>query len=209
MATRLIDRRRRSRGGREREDMAGRTPRHGSSTNNGAKGHCLLFHTIYILAAMILVRAKLPQTTAFVARRGGQSLQRSLKSDDDTHYNSAAAAVANLMLSTTNKSTKSIFGFGRSSGILSNNPTRSGTPSWLLSATSADSEAKSSQVEDEDEWRTVIAAFQMYKAAYGDLKVPSRFVVPGMAPWPGTCEITLYITFEHFLLHHCMLSAVE
>lgn len=42
-----------------------------------------------------------------------------------------------------------------------------------------------SDVEDEDEWRTVVAAFQMYKAAYGDLKVPSRFIVPGMAPWPG------------------------
>lgn len=42
-----------------------------------------------------------------------------------------------------------------------------------------------SEVEDEDEWRTVIASFQMYKAAYGDLKVPSRFIVPGIAPWPG------------------------
>ena len=60
--------------------------------------------------------------------------------------------------------------------------------SWLLSATSTDSEALSSPVEDEDEWRTVFAAFQMYKAAYGDLKVPSRFVVPGMAPWPGKCQ---------------------
>ena len=39
--------------------------------------------------------------------------------------------------------------------------------------------------DDEVEWRTILAAFQMYKAAYGDLKVPSRFVVPGMAPWPG------------------------
>jgi len=38
--------------------------------------------------------------------------------------------------------------------------------------------------DDEDEWGTVLAAFRMYKAAYGDLKVPSRFVVPGMAPWP-------------------------
>jgi len=41
-----------------------------------------------------------------------------------------------------------------------------------------------SSVEDEAEWGNVLAAFQMYKAAYGDLKVPSRFVVPGMAPWP-------------------------
>jgi len=38
--------------------------------------------------------------------------------------------------------------------------------------------------EDEQEWNAVIAAFQMYKAAYGDLKVPVRFVVPAMPPWP-------------------------
>jgi hypothetical protein len=38
---------------------------------------------------------------------------------------------------------------------------------------------------DESEWQAVIAALQMYKAAYGDLKVPSRFVVPSLPPWPG------------------------
>jgi Helicase associated domain len=37
---------------------------------------------------------------------------------------------------------------------------------------------------DDDEWKAVLAAFKMYKAAYGDLKVPQRFVVPDMAPWP-------------------------
>lgn len=37
---------------------------------------------------------------------------------------------------------------------------------------------------DESEWRAVTAALQMYKAAYGDLKVPSRFVVPSLPPWP-------------------------
>ena len=37
---------------------------------------------------------------------------------------------------------------------------------------------------DESEWTSLVAAFQMYKAAYGDLKVPSRFVVPAMVPWP-------------------------
>lgn len=37
---------------------------------------------------------------------------------------------------------------------------------------------------DEDEWQAVVAAFQMYQAAYGDLKVPQRFVVPNLAPWP-------------------------
>lgn len=38
---------------------------------------------------------------------------------------------------------------------------------------------------DEDEWKALVAAFQMYKAAYGDLKVPSRFIVPSMLPWPS------------------------
>jgi hypothetical protein len=38
---------------------------------------------------------------------------------------------------------------------------------------------------DKEEWRAMLAAFQMYKAAYGDLKIPTRFVVPSMAPWPG------------------------
>ena len=60
----------------------------------------------------------------------------------------------------------------------------------LQMAQSSDTEvqtdaAQSKVDDDEEEWRTLLAAFKMYKAAYGDLKVPSRFVVPGMAPWPG------------------------
>ena len=38
---------------------------------------------------------------------------------------------------------------------------------------------------DEEEWNALISAFQMYKAAYGDLKVPTRFIVPAMPPWSG------------------------
>jgi len=38
--------------------------------------------------------------------------------------------------------------------------------------------------KDEDEWQTVISAFELYKSAFGDLKVPSRFIVPSMEPWP-------------------------
>jgi hypothetical protein len=34
----------------------------------------------------------------------------------------------------------------------------------------------------------------MYKAAYGDLKVPTRFVVPSMAPWPGKCLLFMKVT---------------
>jgi hypothetical protein len=44
---------------------------------------------------------------------------------------------------------------------------------------------KSQSVPEDVEWKALVVALQMYKAAYGDLKVPSRFIVPGMPPWPG------------------------
>jgi hypothetical protein len=167
-----------------RLDMVGRT-RRGSTNNVAKKKASLLFHTFYILAAIGYVGASMPQTTtAFVTRRVGGRLR------SDNYYNTAAANChgwcrKGMSAASTNTSRKSMLGFKSSAAIMSN-PTRPN--SWLLSATSTDSEALSSPVEDEDEWRTVFAAFQMYKAAYGDLKVPSRFVVPGMAPWPGKCQ---------------------
>mmetsp|Transcript_14589 Transcript_14589/g.40542 ORF Transcript_14589/g.40542 Transcript_14589/m.40542 type:complete len:1076 (+) Transcript_14589:299-3526(+) len=42
----------------------------------------------------------------------------------------------------------------------------------------------SSSKSDQKEWKAVFLALQLYKAAYGDLKVPARFVVPSVAPWP-------------------------
>jgi len=39
--------------------------------------------------------------------------------------------------------------------------------------------------DDKEEWSAILASFQLYKAAYGDLKIPTRFVVPSMKPWPG------------------------
>lgn len=38
---------------------------------------------------------------------------------------------------------------------------------------------------EKEEWRAILSSFQLYKAAYGDLKIPTRFVVPKMQPWPG------------------------
>mmetsp|Transcript_15027 Transcript_15027/g.32751 ORF Transcript_15027/g.32751 Transcript_15027/m.32751 type:complete len:1119 (-) Transcript_15027:240-3596(-) len=38
--------------------------------------------------------------------------------------------------------------------------------------------------DDSSEWKAALAAFKMYKAAYGNLKIPQRFVVPNMKPWP-------------------------
>ena len=48
---------------------------------------------------------------------------------------------------------------------------------------------KQSLSADAQEWNALLSAFQMYKAAYGDLKVPSRFVVPSMPPWPGKSKL--------------------
>lgn len=47
------------------------------------------------------------------------------------------------------------------------------------------SSRSSGRVSDQAEWKAVLMSLQLYKAAYGDLKVPVLFVVPSMAPWPG------------------------
>ena len=62
----------------------------------------------------------------------------------------------------------------------------------VQSSQNTDHSSSDNMNDDEHEWRTVLAAFQMYKAAYGDLKVPSRFIVPGMAPWPGKLVSTVF-----------------
>lgn len=54
-------------------------------------------------------------------------------------------------------------------------PTSSSTAPMMMSP---------SEPDDAMEWKAVVAAFSMYKAAYGDLKVPQRFVVPDIPPWP-------------------------
>eukprot|EP00978_Attheya_sp_CCMP212_P036640 scaffold167850_cov51-Attheya_sp.AAC.1 len=59
------------------------------------------------------------------------------------------------------------------------------TSTALFSSETETEPIQSSFPDDEDEWRTLLSAFQMYKAAYGDLKVPRRFIVPAMQPWPG------------------------
>lgn len=56
---------------------------------------------------------------------------------------------------------------------------------------------------DEGEWQAVTAALQMYKAAYGDLKVPSRFVVPSLPPWPGKCRLKLFNVYCTLRIYFC------
>ncbi len=83
---------------------------------------------------------------------------------------------------------------------------------WMSSRSStSDTEVErdgKSGFDDEDEWRTILAAFQMYKAAYGDLKVPSRFVVPAMAPWPGEIFfIKFYALF--IMMIYCRVKCIH
>lgn len=65
---------------------------------------------------------------------------------------------------------------------------RIGVPSLLMSS------EEQTDGDNESEWKALMAAFQMYRAAYGDLKVPARFVVPSMPPWPSE-----YNYFEYSL----------
>jgi hypothetical protein len=38
--------------------------------------------------------------------------------------------------------------------------------------------------DDTAEWRAVLAALTLYQAAFGDVKVPQKFIVPTASPWP-------------------------
>jgi hypothetical protein len=63
------------------------------------------------------------------------------------------------------------------------------SPIAVLSMSNYDDQTEQQhQQEGEDdtvEWKAVLAAFKMYKAAYGDLRIPLRFIVPSMPPWPS------------------------
>lgn len=73
-----------------------------------------------------------------------------------------------------------------------------------LSRLSMSNDEESDSSDDQDEWNALIAAFQMYRAAYGDLRVPLRFIVPSMPPWPSkltatrcTCTARPYMCPSH------------
>jgi Helicase associated domain len=67
-----------------------------------------------------------------------------------------------------------------SSSSFATDPTQFSSPSF----SSSNSNDDNNNEDDDTEWNAVLAAFKMYKAAYGDLKVPQRFVVPNIVPWP-------------------------
>ncbi|KAL7535558.1 hypothetical protein ACHAXR_006567 [Thalassiosira sp. AJA248-18] len=152
-----------------------------------------LLHTCTVLATLTLTGAI--RHAAFVTRIGHGRLipsstkNRGEKEDPPSCPSGSLSSLASLsscwkqqQTSQTNffesKGRRKMMGSASSS-------MRSISSLWMTSDMDVQAQNAASDVEDEDEWRTVLAAFQMYKAAYGDLKVPSRFVVPGMAPWPG------------------------
>ncbi len=69
--------------------------------------------------------------------------------------------------------------------IISSASTEGGLPSFS-SRTRLFLSSNGSDKTDQNEWRAVFLTLQLYKAAFGDLKVPTKFVVPAAAPWPGT-----------------------
>ena len=57
-----------------------------------------------------------------------------------------------------------------------------------LGSASTDGPSESSgDLPDEREWQNMLAALTTYKEIYGDLLIPSVFVVPHQEPWPEGC----------------------
>ncbi len=133
-----------------------------------------ILHIFTLTLMAVVTGADALHRAAFVGRIGRSSLLKSPSANQDYAWltSHSASSIWYFSVDKTSIQVKSIRNF----------------PSlWLAQSpeTEMQTENAQSKVDDEEEWRTVLAAFKMYKAAYGDLKVPSRFVVPGMAPWPG------------------------
>jgi len=144
-------------------------------------------HTCTMMLATITLAGAVGHA-AFVTRSGHGSLPKTPANYRGNPCPSGALlSIPSCRISNSNKKlsqTRNIFGSKGRPTVMAKSMRLSSL--WMTPPSDVDVQSQdlSSDVEDEEEWRTVLAAFQMYKAAYGDLKVPSRFVVPGMAPWP-------------------------
>ena len=147
---------------------------------------------LFIIAATTTYYSK--EAMAFTLQNNHQFVPRQQpqqQSGYSTHQTSKAAARATKSLSFAIKpqrrnihhhhqrQTFSYPNYSMTSSILFSEATEQEGKKAVKTGSSSGGKA------DETEWKTLVLAFQMYKAAYGDLKVPSRFVVPSMAPWPG------------------------
>jgi len=138
----------------EKKNIGDISSKRGNRSRKNSAPRCQFQWSMYIMLATITVFAEAVKHAAFISRDG--------------HSAWALRSVSNKVEQTR------IFGFlSQSNVVLRMSDIEVQTPS-----------SGSGTVNDESEWRTLLSAFQMYKAAYGDLKVPSRFVVPEMAPWP-------------------------
>ena len=158
-------------------------------------------HTCTMMLATITLAGAVGHA-AFVTRTGHGSLPKtSANYRGNPCPTGALLSLPSCRISNSNKKssqTRNIFGSKGRPTVMAKSMRLSSL--WMTPPSDVDVQSQdlSSDVEDEEEWRTVLAAFQMYKAAYGDLKVPSRFVVPGMAPWPGEKMIVFNILCKEF-----------
>lgn len=76
--------------------------------------------------------------------------------------------------------------------------------SRLFLSTQNPSAVDSNTNSDQQEWKAIFVALQLYKAAYGDIKIPIEFIVPAAAPWPGT-----FIVFYDLQRSICSIRTVS
>lgn len=167
------------------EPAGGRSKEAGESHRNLHRNKlhliCNACHSIWLIVAMTTAKS----TTAFSSRHttSSSSSIRLRHSIEGLTGRSPVAFVTrgnsrNSMLQLENQLHNPIL--TRQASGMTTSPT-------ILYASSTETERKGrgkKSKSEEAEWNALIASFQMYKAAYGDLKVPSRFVVPAMPPWP-------------------------
>ena len=74
----------------------------------------------------------------------------------------------------------------KSSSILRHvrRPTTTTTTRLWSSPSNDGTKKKAGTSTDAGEWKAIVSALTIYKAAYGNLQVPQRFVVPNLQPWP-------------------------
>jgi len=167
------------------EDTSSMYPR---SSNKKCNEMNKLSHTsyhsiIFIMAACSATRtmafstsrSSFPDTTTFLNRNKHRRWNNSFsplsfaitpESDVINQYTSSQTLQSSLLLSSASKTTTNLFSSSKAAEQMS------------------EGKNMNSHKADEGEWNSLIASFKMYRAAYGDLKVPSRFVVPAMSPWP-------------------------
>jgi hypothetical protein len=141
--------------------------------------------TVTALAITATLLNLVSYVTAFTTTTSYHRQQQQHHHDQiHVYYRPSSITFSSLHSSTTifGRSTTTATTATKSYGLLPTFATPSKSKTGLfLAPRPAGSGGKSDQAE----WKALLMALQLYKAAYGDLKVPVRFVVPSMAPWPG------------------------